>query len=358
MARGISIDSQYHGDEPTITNKSTDLEVIRAYNWFNYFHDSEDAKKFVLEFLKAKKTDKAILSKVATVDANKLRNIGWNCRILSKGGSLPKHIHKKVSTNLNDLIDSFKPKKVTVTTVSTQEKTAQKLSEYISDLEHHIDVFCKTYKPNFDVVSWFKAREIKPQMAKKIVEHYTPLYDELYEAHQGKSDDLKEAYSHLKKIEIKRYMEFVKAILSACETQTVVVPKKPRKTRAKKAKPATALVSKLKYKEKDETYNVTSVKPADIVGASQLWVFNTKTRNLTVLNASGETGLNVSGTTVVGFDEKTSETKKLRKPEDVIKAVLSSGKIPLRKVMAGIATKPTKVSGRINTETVLLRIIK
>lgn len=359
MARGISIDAKYHGEEPVITNKSSDIEVIRAYNWFNYFHSADDAKKFVIDYLKAKKIDRETIKKVNDIEPQKLLNIGWNCRILSKGGSLPKHIHKRVSSKLNDIIDLVPDKKQVTEekTVSIQERTAQKVSVLISELEGQIDLFCQKYKSDFNAINWFKAKALKPQVAKKIVDYYTPLHEELSLAYKGTDADVKDAYSHIKKAQLKRYVAFVEAIISAGSVQTPVV-KKPRKVQPKKAKPASVQVSKLNYKKEDAEYNIKSVKASDIVGCSQLWVFNTKTRNLTVLCATDKSGLSVTGTTVSGFDEKTSQTKKLRKPADVIQSVLTLGKIPLNKLMDDIKTKPTKVSGRINIDTVLLRIIK
>jgi hypothetical protein len=129
-----------------------------------------------------------------------------------------------------------------------------------------------------------------------------------------------------------------------------------RKPRKKKVKPASVLVAKMKYKENDGDFK--SVNPCDIIGASQLWVYNTKTRNLSVYNAVGNSGLSVRGTTLTGFDEESSITKKLRKPESVIKPLLDGGKIYLRKVMENIKTVEQKATGRINVDTILLRVVK
>ena len=117
-------------------------------------------------------------------------------------------------------------------------------------------------------------------------------------------------------------------------------------------------MSKLKYQEHDTTYNIKSVKPHEIIGCSQLWLFNTKYRTLSVINALGNNGLTVKGSTVYSFDEKTSIVKKLRKPESVLTEVMSGGKISLRKVMDNIKCKPKIATGRINNDTILLRAIK
>jgi len=117
-------------------------------------------------------------------------------------------------------------------------------------------------------------------------------------------------------------------------------------------------VAKLKYKQKDETYNVVSIDPKQIIGANQLWVFNTKYRTLAVYNAMGPAGLNVKGSTLTGFDEKTSIVKKLRKPTEQLNKLKDGGKVVLRKFMDEIKCKPMTATGRINNEVVLVRIIK
>jgi hypothetical protein len=145
--------------------------------------------------------------------------------------------------------------------------------------------------------------------------------------------------------------------VSAAETRAVVA-KTVRKPRKKKEKPASVVVSKLKYKEKDETYNVVSVDPKQIVGANQLWVFNSKYRTLAVYNAMGPAGLNVKGSTLTGWDEKTSVVKTLRKPTEQLNRLKDGGKIVLRKFMDEIKCKPKTATGRINKDVVLVRIIK
>ena len=131
-----------------------------------------------------------------------------------------------------------------------------------------------------------------------------------------------------------------------------------RKPRKKKVKPASVLVSKMKYRPDWADLSINSIDPKGIIGASQLWVFNIKTRNLSVYHAVGHSGLSVRGTTIIGFDTDASITKKLRKPETVIKPLLEGGKIYLRKIMENIKTTEQKATGRINADTILLRVLK
>lgn len=357
MARRSAIEEQYVGTEPTITADSTNLELVRAYNYFQYYYNAEDAKSFVISFLKSRKVSKSIIKKVQLIPAIALVNIGWNCRLMQHGSVLPEEIRASTMGKLDKLVkavvekkDEEEPKVV----ISIQERVDNKASALIGELEEHVDAFLNGGDSEIDVVGWFTSNNIKPAIAKRIAEFYQPLYEEVYDATQSKDADLKYAYRRWKKPALKKYLTFIKSILSAAEVASAAT-KGTRKQRKKKVKPAAVLVSKMKFQEKDDEYKLQSIRPADIIGSQQLWVFNTKTRALSVYNAMGPAGLTVKGTTLVGFDEKTSITKKLRKPEVTIKKLMDGGKIVLRNLMSELKTAEKQANGRINTTTILLR---
>ena len=239
--------------------------------------------------------------------------------------------------------------------VSIQERIANRANELIADLEVLLDAYYRDGR-QFKMADWIIKNNVKPQIAQRIATYYKPLYSEAFDALNGKDEQLKEGYSHYKKAQLKAYVEFLRSIVSCAETTATIV--KARKPRKKKEKPVSVIVSKLKYKANDDEHKLVSVDPKQIVGCNQLWVFNTKYRTLAVYNAMGPAGLNVKGSTLVGFDEKTSIVKKLRKPTEQLNKLMQGGKIILRKYMDEVKCKPKEATGRINNETVLLRIIK
>ena len=118
--------------------------------------------------------------------------------------------------------------------------------------------------------------------------------------------------------------------------------------------------------QQDEKFKVASISPEDIIKANELWVFNRKTRkigkyiakNIDPLGQQREgTGLSVKGTTIIGFDESQSIQKTLRKPGEQLKQFKDSGKVKLRKFLDDIKTTDTKLNGRLNPDTVLLKVI-
>jgi hypothetical protein len=92
------------------------------------------------------------------------------------------------------------------------------------------------------------------------------------------------------------------------------------------------------------------------MGAEKLWIYNVKTRKLGVYVATDGAGLGVKGSAIENYKYSESISKTLRKPEAVLKKVLEGGKIVLRKVMEGVNSKPSELNGRINKDTILLRV--
>jgi hypothetical protein len=99
-----------------------------------------------------------------------------------------------------------------------------------------------------------------------------------------------------------------------------------------------------------------SIAPEKIVGASQVWAYNTKTRLLGVYNAENAKGLTVKGSTLQNFNVETSIGKRLRKPEVTIKELLEAGKIKLKKILSELSTKESLLTGRLNSDTIIVRV--
>ena len=353
-------DEKYLGPEPTVTEDSTDLEMGLAYNWFNYFYTSEDAKSFTISYLKYIKYDKSTVRKLSQVKAIDLHNIGWNCRLLHSGSNLPEAVWFRVEAKIKELTkdiveETQDAEEPVVKVVSIQDRINAKASDLIGELEETLDVFFQEGVVQFDVKKWSLEKGIKPQVATRIVEHFRPQYEEITEAQAGTDADLVEAYKKWRKPVLKIMGLFIKRIIDHM-TELHSAGQAVRKPRKKKVKPAHVLVSKMNYCASSDT--LTSIDPKGIIGASQLWTYNVKTRNLSVYHAVGNSGLSVRGTTITGFDTDASITKKLRKPDEQVNHVLQAGKVDLRNIMKCLTTKEAKATGRINAETILLRVLK
>jgi hypothetical protein len=356
-------DEKYLGAEPEINEDSTQSELARAYNWFNYFYTSDDAKAFTISYLKSIKYDGKIIERLHNVKSVELHSIGWNCRLLHTGSSLPDGVWTNIeerllllSSEVLDVSETAEDQPQTKV-VSIQDRINAKSSDLIGELEEELDVFFQEGVIQFDIKKWSIEKGVKPQIAKRIAEHFRPQYEEITEAQTGKDAELAEAYSHWRKPVLKIMGLFLKKIIDHM-TEVDAAGQAIRKPRAKKVKPAHVLVSKLQFLPEFKELNITSVDPKGIINAPQLWVYNPKTRNLSVYHAVGRSGLSVRGTTITGYDTDASITKKVRKPEQVIPQVLNAGKVDLRSIMKNLSTTESKANGRINKDTIILRIVK
>ena len=208
----------------------------------------------------------------------------------------------------------------------------------------------------FKVLNLLKSQQAKAAHARIIREFYARDLAELEELASGKGDEqLREGYSHRSRKQIKNFIQFLTEVKTACEmlAQEAKVNRAPR---AKKAVPAEKIVAKLKYKKTDEPLKLVSINPADIIGAGELWIFNIKTRKLGKYVASEFNTLNVKGTTITNFDEFKSVQKTIRKPEEKLKEFKAAGKVQLRKFLDDINATDTKMNGRINEDTILLKV--
>ena len=266
---------------------------------------------------------------------------------------------------------------------SIQDRLYDQSLQMCEEIDQWLDTFDhnpKVFDPKgFDFKKHFEIMKTTQAHARKIIKFYQPELDEwrtvsdppssaekkrLSETESDQWDQIKEAYGHIKKSEFKKIISALEDLLEACDF-VIESSKATRKTRKPKIKPATKIVEKVKYKKTDEKYKLASVDPANIVGAATLWVFNTKTRKLgkyvaaevdpTGADRAGS-GLSVKGTTVTGFDESLSIQKTIRKPEEVLKQFKSAGKVKLRKFLDEINTTDTKLNGRLNPDTILLKV--
>ena len=277
---------------------------------------------------------------------------------------LGKEIAKIIDEGKNDIdeeaVKAAEADKPVVYTPSIQERTRDAALLMTEEIETAYEAF-QADPENFDpkafkMLNLLKGKGAKAAHARIIRDFYAGDLAELNELASGEGDEqLKEGYKHRTRKQIKNFIAFLQEIESACNMlmQEAKVNKKPRKT---KAVSKDKLVAKLKFKKTDEPLKLVSVNPADIIGAQELWVFNSKTRKLGKYVAEEFKELGVKGTTITGFSEMKSVQKTLRKPVVQLAAFKAAGKVVLRKFLEDINAVDTKMNGRLNEETILLKV--
>ena len=258
----------------------------------------------------------------------------------------------------DDAVVDVKP---TVAQPSIQDRVkeaAYRMTEEIEDAIEGFHADPEAFDPKaFKMLNLLKGKEVKAAHARIIKGFYSRDLAELELLASGKGDEqLREGYSHRSKKQIKNLIVFYQEIMMACDmlAQEAKVNRAPRKT---KTVPKEKLIAKLKFMKTNEPLKLVSINPVDIIGAGELWIFNTKTRKLGKYVATEFNTLGVKGTTITNFDEFKSVQKTIRKPEEKLKEFKAAGKVQLRKFLDDINATDTKMNGRINEEIILLKVV-
>jgi hypothetical protein len=338
------------GDEPEFLGAMTEGEMAIAYNWYNAMADKSDIKEYTETWLKNQKRLDELKKFRAVPDEWVNHTCGAIARLINRGYEVPKHSKEFLEKTLAHILTKAKVSAPTVERASIQDRMREKQNDIIGDIEELIDS-----NAVFSLYEWLKGRQIPAAYCPAIISHYAPVLDELLETFEGKDEQLKEAYRHYTKKQLKERIEFFNKLIEDAErygsvTKKTRAPRKPRPVSVEKK------LKNLKYQKEDNTFKIASVNPEKIIGAQELWTFNTKYKTLTVFRAIDRGGLQVKGTSIINYDEKNSFTKRTgRKPEEYVKRVLDGGKIVLRKIMDELKSD-APLAFRINENTILLKI--
>ena len=265
---------------------------------------------------------------------------------------------RKVIANAPEITKEAKEQvRVVAPAPTIQDRMAEKTSEVLGELEGMYDECVKNTGTDFKVYDFLLTNKVPQSQLSKYESLFSAKKQELELAQRKEDEQLVEAYKHYKAADFKRLLQFISDFLKAVE-QYRGVKQATKKAKIKKAPTKEKLVAKLKYKKDDKALKLVSVNPAEIVGASALWVYNVKTRKLGCYVADILTGpLTIKGTSIAGYDTVKSVAKTLRKPEEKLLEFSKASKVQLRKFLQDIRATETQLNGRISQDIILLKVI-
>lgn len=348
------------GGEPKFSQISSvsKLELSQTLTWYTQNRDNKFASKSISDYLKKNnlKASASAINKQSTT-------FGFVCRILDRGALLEDKqltwFNERLNAMLNDKtevqVEEDSTKEPT-NVVSIQDRIAEKISEIAGELEGSIDDYIISdfsRQPSPYAIMQDKVKGIHANRLLEIFKRRRAQYDE---AINTNDEQLIEAWSCYTKPQLKKMVAYCDQIITDL-MKFLEASSQSRKPRKRKKKSPEQLVAKLNYQEAYAPSDLKSEDPKKIIGAQQLWVYNTKTKKLGVYHAEDASGLSVKGSTIIGYSESKSVTRTLRKPDEVIPKVIEGGKVYLRNVLSDLTTKESLLNGRINTDTILLKIL-
>ena len=347
--------------EPITTKDRYSIDLPMALNWYGLHEEDRVMRKWLSSYL-ITTNKRQYLKAVDKAWDVEIKAMAVLVRLMARDQYVSDE-HKQFIDDRLEFIkakyieDVAKPttivaKTATVATpmISIDQRIIDAARKYAAEVDGEIDNFVRNKKSDFSMKAFLLSNSISGAVSKKIGGFYTGLVSELKEALEGKDEQLVEGYSYFTKAELKRFQLYVENILADCQQQ-VVAAKSNRAPRKRKEKPAGVLVARMQYQKEFAELNMKSIPPTTIIGASELWVYNTKYRRVSVYYALDRGGLSVRGTTILNYDTSKSETKTLRKPEEFFK---TEGKRAMAFAMKSLKTKGVTPNGRINSETILV----
>lgn len=372
-------DEKYTGTEPAwdteralaMSQDDFDHFLRKSFAYYNYYYNQKDLKKHLVKWMQENGYSKKDVSAFIRSPDRAVPMTAYGLLMANKQGMplrekelnyLKERIEAALLQDDGDVLESSTgapmpaAEKVEVKVPTIQDRLNEKTSEHLAYFEGLYDevVLGGTIDPKaFDYLT---VNTVPQSQINKFVELFGARKAELGAAQGKLFEDHVEAYKHYKAADFKRHYAFLDAILDALE-QYRGVKKATKKARVKRAPNKEKLVSRLKYMKEEKTLKLVSVNPVDIIGAQELWCYNTKTRKLYKYVADSLTGpLGIKGTSLTGFDLAKSVGKTLRKPDEKLKEFAKASKIQLRKFLEEIKATETLGNGRMNEDTVLLRI--
>lgn len=213
-------------------------------------------------------------------------------------------------------------------------------------------------KPKFSFYKHFISNGFDKKTIQLVKEYNKKIVEEKEDAQLAyeKSDPfLVEAYSNFSRPHLRQYIELLEEIIHDVEKYYQEKSSNRRSTKRRKIDP-TKMVKNVRYNKEPVmvgSTEYTSLEPISIVGAKQVCLYNTRTRELTIYVGDY---LKIKGSTIIDFNVEKSWTKTLRKPEEILETAMNCTRNSTKNLNNLINAKEKKPTGRINSNHIIVKV--
>ena len=253
---------------------------------------------------------------------------------------------------------------------SIQDRMRRRLLYIIGDIDDAFEnVWARNEDPKkFKAYNYFNMHDIPGAFMKMIKVEVDRYIDEQSKGLQyrdikpsertDEQQDYVESFESYSKVEMKQHIAWWERVYKDCDLWEIN-KKKQRKPRKYKPPSKEKMAAKVKYKAEDKDLKLVSELPINLPGCTAVVVFNTKNRKLGIYEATHKHhGLTLKGTTLLNYDLSTALQKTVRKPQDVLEKLNAGGLQAIKNTFNALTTTETKLNGRLNKDTVLVRIFQ
>ena len=355
-----------YGDEPLLADiKLTDpdyrMKIMHALNWASASFDAATFKKITLEYLHDKE-EYLFLKEMS--DCWFIGGVGPGAYIrMNNAPTTPES-----DTFFKECLEKLKVKYIQIKEDEALEKEAAAdissnlSSDQISKIEYQslYTIFDNMIKENqitsdkiYDIL---RAKSPTQTTLHSLMNHYSDNVSDCMKSAELKLKPIEKKFNQMLRSSSQEIVNVLEKVLINVRAENKL--NKIRKPSKKKVKPAQMQIKNLKFKEADNSLKLVSIPPTSIIAAPTLVTYNSKTRKVSIYYAKNTDGLSVKGTTIQNFDTGRSKNKTLRKPEELIDHLVGTSLNRFEKVFAGVKAKESIPNGRINEDTLLLKVFK
>ena len=343
------------GDEPTvnINSRFPEVEVSRAYSWYNTNYTPEEAREWLNTYLKNQEYSQTFIDSIMQKQVPMV--YCSIARLLTRNIELPEKTMINFNKFLKQETDTRIELKVKRVVYVKQQTVDSKIDSIMSNIEEATDQLILTSSFDYSLYNDIKSQDIKSPSVKEIYNRLQPRIMQALELADNPKSSIGEYYSKHTREQKKAIIQFHRMLENDCR-KALQATKVVRQNRKKRPVSAEKVLKSFKYKKEDGLLKIHSVEPAKILNSSTLVVYNTKYKRMTVFIAKEGENLSVKGTSIQNYDESKTESKRMKKPEEAITQILSGTNNSILKSFAKFKSTPQTITNRINEDTLLLRV--
>jgi hypothetical protein len=299
------------------------------------------------------------------------RGIGAVCRLILRGCSIRLDDINRTIEKLHIIQSEYEKNKVSEVIpkeVVKVESNVVHLDQSVLDYKNLIEdeMIQNILDGNTVAVDKFVSQyansnfnKIQAKSIDTFVSYLLSNYNKAYADKRGSDSDLIEAWSHIPLSRIKTAIKALETLLT--DISTVKTKEKVAKVLTKR-KDLSPLIQ-----TKDMPYlksydKIDGIHPQLAIHCSEIWVYDTETRDIHVIRAMKDLKLSAKGHTFMNVDDTKSYKKKLRKPEEQLYSIIGLLETPTKKSMNlsfnEIKTTQQATSGRMNEFKIIIQVFK
>ena len=200
----------------------------------------------------------------------------------------------------------------------------------------------------------FKDLELNAAQRILITNHLMSLRDKYDSICNSEDPQIIEGYSNVSATRMTKIVftidnKLIKALKEKPKQVVAVTTKTPRK-----AAPPSKLTEKVKFMLEYPSLQLKSIPKEKLIGATEVWLYDTEHRRLIKYRTSGKNTITVTGTTLHNWDNDLSGSKVIRWPETQMRQLDCKSRKKIEELYQSIVGKTKPVVGRISENHIIV----